>query len=807
MEGEQNNLRPYIEDFFRDLQLYDDYKNGHHYKDLLEGSIILFLEKENTYTAYEIYENFFMIYQITDEDKSHGHKTESIDISESNSLLKLVNVMKDYEENTGDLIEKQRDHFIHSVNVFILGLAIYASNHKYRNAFEAYVTDSPYKKYYKTADGEFSAEEFLYRWGIASLFHDIGYPVEIIGKQLSKFINDSSQSISQKYKVNTAVNFKNFNELNSIIKLDPKFPIIYRMDYPETNFIDVYKPTNLMAHQIFTDLYVDSDIRAIDEFDELNEYLYKLVVHLDGFVDYMTSNNFIDHGFFSSIFVLNSYGAIMQKHYLNDDEEKFDYYINKYAYFFYPVLNSATSILLHNYFRGTLNEKESKTDEFNLGKLEPMQNPLAFLLIFCDELQEWNRRPIGLKDKAKNHVHDIKININENQVLVDYIVKNSALGLNFSENKEELINNLLDVTSIFSNGLKVNITPYLDEKYPLEDISLSEVETPRILLRHVEEIARASHNRYNEIGKAHGNPDEPYESLSPKRKLSSIRQTKEFPMKLNLIGCEMVSENDPRDEYSLSDDELDFLAEREHEAWCREKRNVGYISHHDAFKRGLIDDAEYDRLCRTNEEGCETNKHNKIESPERNLYVHSNIIPYDELNQYSKNKDRRPFEDLPDNLKLIKNNPLKIVENRYKLFTVAMHNEYMDYIAGKKEVPEFKDLPFELQQINYKQTYLIAKYLNEIGYEIVEKDDERPAVTKFENNKETGYLAGREHNAWYLRKLNDGCTNGKNKDGTDNPRINPWDELDYSLKKPNMNTFKKLPKLCLKADLKIIKNK
>jgi hypothetical protein len=27
-------------------------------------------------------------------------------------------------------------------------------------------------------------EEFFYRWGLASLFHDVGYPVEIIGKQI-----------------------------------------------------------------------------------------------------------------------------------------------------------------------------------------------------------------------------------------------------------------------------------------------------------------------------------------------------------------------------------------------------------------------------------------------------------------------------------------------------------------------------------------------------------------------------------------------------------------------------------------------
>ena len=53
----ENNLKPYINDFFNDLELYDDYKNGHNYKDLLHASVIRFLDYENTYTAYDIYEN------------------------------------------------------------------------------------------------------------------------------------------------------------------------------------------------------------------------------------------------------------------------------------------------------------------------------------------------------------------------------------------------------------------------------------------------------------------------------------------------------------------------------------------------------------------------------------------------------------------------------------------------------------------------------------------------------------------------------------------------------------------------------
>ena len=34
-----NNLKEYVDKFFDELVLYDDYKNGHYYKDLLKAGI------------------------------------------------------------------------------------------------------------------------------------------------------------------------------------------------------------------------------------------------------------------------------------------------------------------------------------------------------------------------------------------------------------------------------------------------------------------------------------------------------------------------------------------------------------------------------------------------------------------------------------------------------------------------------------------------------------------------------------------------------------------------------------------------
>lgn len=81
------------------------------------------MEDETKENAFYVYELFFGAYRIS----LAGAR---------NPFLDLLDTLRDYEERAATLIEKQRDHFVHSLNVFILGLAIYAGNRNYRAAFE-----------------------------------------------------------------------------------------------------------------------------------------------------------------------------------------------------------------------------------------------------------------------------------------------------------------------------------------------------------------------------------------------------------------------------------------------------------------------------------------------------------------------------------------------------------------------------------------------------------------------------------------------------------------------------------------------
>ncbi|WP_407375887.1 RyR domain-containing protein [Methanobrevibacter sp.] len=754
----ENDLQKYVDNFFENLVLYDDQKNGHHYKDLFKAGIDVFLEKETAYNAYEIYQTFFMIYQITAEEKSETEKiTESSIVNEPNTLLELVKIMKKYEENTGDLIEKQRDHFIHSVNVFLLGLAIYAQNENYREAFQNYVLESPYKKYYRFKKDEISNEEFLYRWGVAALFHDIGYPVEIIGKQLNKFINDGVKSISSTYVADTAIDFKDFNEFNTIVKSDPNFADHFTEVYPNAKFLNLFKPTDIMAHKIATD------------FESYDVDVKKVAKHLDEFVIIMGENGFIDHGFFSAILVLNSYGHLMQK------------YAKNYDFFFYPIVDSATAILLHNYYRNVLQK-----EPFELPALHPTISPLAYLLILCDELQEWNRQPFGIKDKARSHVNDLTLTIDNERLDVDYIVHSGSMGLGFSEDKQELLKNVLFIPAIFKRGLNV-FTEVDQDKNIMREIVKSEINAPSTLLRNVELLAMKIHEQYIETATKQFNEDKkkkkitkkdeqkfkektkPFDQLSSHLKIANIRQARSIPRKLNMIGCELANKADKRPAITeFSKEEVIDLAIFEHDEWCEEKIGQGWTYG---------------------------------EPRDDSKLIHDCLVPWDDLTPEVQQYDIDPVENIPS---LVDSIGLKIVRSKIRMLTIEMHEFYQSKEKGTKD---FDELPEYIKYSNYKQADFLVKILAELGYDVVDVSAPGKAVELFDEEV-VEYLAEREHNAWYKLNVNLGWKYGSVRDEKlkINPNLVEWKLLKPKKKNINRRTFRNLPQMCKNVDLKIVKN-
>ena len=265
-----NNLIKYSNLFFDKLEVFEDLSRGHNYKVYLRQAILEFLDNETKKKAFDVYKTFFDSYRITLP-------------GESNPFIDLLDVLLSYEENAATLIAKQRDHYIHSVNVFILGLCIYTQNTNFRAAFDATNMDKTnYPFSYDTKH-----EEFFYRWGIASLFHDVGYPIEIIGKQVNNFMGFATD-VDAGAVVRSHLEFENFGGLNSIVEVIPKreFTKTYYDKYDSCVYVDLLKPIDLLSHKLHISLGVDlKDVKEA----------------LDSFVGIMAKSGFIDHGFYSAI--------------------------------------------------------------------------------------------------------------------------------------------------------------------------------------------------------------------------------------------------------------------------------------------------------------------------------------------------------------------------------------------------------------------------------------------------------------------------------------------------------------------------
>lgn len=562
-----NDMRRYVERFFDELEVFEDLERGHCCRIFISQAVYQFLYCETKENAFAVYRAFFDSYRITLKGAS-------------NPFIDLLDVLKNYEENAAVLIDRQRDHYIHSVNVFILGLCIYAQNKKYRDAFHKAAMDpADYPYAYQTKN-----EEFFYRWGLASLFHDVGYPVEIVGRQVNKFMDFATDVEGGREKVNVKISFGNFGKLNSIEEVLPKrtFTKCYFDRFEDSVYVDLLKPVDLLAHKLHT---------------ALGAPLCEMKFALDDFVNVMGRFGFIDHGYYSAIIVLKWYGYLIQS--ANYRPE----------YFYWPVLDSAGAILLHNCYKNMLQKKP-----FNLGPLEPTAYPIAYLLILCDELQEWNREAYGILDKKRVQAAQAKLKITEDALDITFVTREGTLPPDFSREKKKLLRRLLMLDALFET---VSVHCKAQSRNPLPQADTGPL--PRPSLSQLEALACAIHELYNEK-QLERHPEKPlkypdFDSLPDTLKYSNLRQAMDIPEKLRKMGLKLGPANAAGTQIDvIPADFVEYLAREEHAAWVEERRSTGWVL------------------------GERVDAQSKI-TPY--------LIPYDRLPEEIKQLDRDPVQNIP----------------------------------------------------------------------------------------------------------------------------------------------------------------
>ena len=192
----------------------------------------------------------------------------------------------------------------------------------------------------------------------------------------------------------------------------------------------------------------------------------------------MAASGFIDHGYYSALIILKWYGCAVQR--AGDDPRRF----------YWPVVDSATAILLHNYYRNALQKPP-----FSLPPMRAEDDPIAFLLILCDELQEWNREAHGILTRTFTLADTVNLSLREDYLAATFVTRRGRLPEKFCAEKKELLHKVLAVEEIFPLGLDVDaesLDAFAALRPQLQSLS------PRPLLRDLELLAIAIHARYNE---------------------------------------------------------------------------------------------------------------------------------------------------------------------------------------------------------------------------------------------------------------------------------------------------------------------
>lgn len=527
-----SNLRDSVKEFFSLLDIGSDRDKLHFYKEYIASAASEFLDGETKEKAFDVYSFFLDSYRIN--------------ISGDRSFIDLLDILRRYEENAALLSDKQRDHYIHSVNVFLLGLGIYAKSANFRMSFREYLdTGEKKERVFDTLH-----EEFFFRWGIAALFHDIGYPVEIVNNQINKYIGFVSGSDNKgRADAGPFLDYFDFSKINSINAFKEEYYEIpeYIIASGAGGGTDVSKPSGILACNIINSLVLDSN----EVYSKVNDFLLTMQKH-----------KFVDHGYYSALIVLKWYGELTQKKYGKD----------KLLYSY--ILDSAASIFLHNAYRNVF-----MREPFNLGKLEANLQPIAYLLILCDEAQEWNREAYGEKTRQLILVDSSKVDITPRQLDLHYITKKGVLNENFADDKAAFINKILDINRVFEDNIRITATT-LSEKF-IKDIATSRPNKfPRIMIEYIELIAVKIHEKYNETQKIRKPNSEvkfpTWESLPETLKYSNIRQARDIAMKLELINCYLAQDSLHDQVMDFSKDEIEYLAKVEHNHWVAERRNTGW---------------------------------------------------------------------------------------------------------------------------------------------------------------------------------------------------------------------------------------
>lgn len=271
--------------------------------------------------------------------------------------------------------EKHRLHFVHLINVYLLGLFLY---HKLREIKTAIINDiisSPNEIAYRNRvlnySGDSEEGEFHYRWRLAAISHDIGYPIEL-----------------------------SINEVNNLLTY---IEYLEKVQQDITNFSDFER-------------YNDWDI-----FNEIDISIPSIDMH--NYTSYQMRNPkfktvFHDHGIYGSLLFLRLMHELFDKEPNIIRETELGDVVFDDNLLHRALKKIAKAIALHSIDRDEGALEQSRVSNEKIYVLHG--DSLTWLLKISDELQEWYKWPkneVPANDEPLTPPN-LSITINENDILV-----------------------------------------------------------------------------------------------------------------------------------------------------------------------------------------------------------------------------------------------------------------------------------------------------------------------------------------------------------------------------------------------------
>lgn len=307
------------------------------------------------------------------EDAYHTKKTnwrkENLDLNNQFvfGLDRLQNYFREFTEFESVLYGvdgNYRDHVIHVFRVWLLGITLILNDDQ---DLAIKIQDLEFERIVK-GKSTVQKEEVVSMWAIIALCHDLGYPLEKAEKV--------NESVERMYRHLGKINIQKFS---AAFHLEHQFLNKFLLDFISSKVecqVEDQKGKNLEFLKAIEEKYDDYFRGKLSREDEeqyfINPKLYQTAIQTKYFIKFAKSLEYYSHGIISCTILLKSLFYFLESDFNIQERTKLSFEDARQFFIRREILRSIAA--------------HTCPEVYHL-----KVNTLPFLLILCDELQEWGR--------------------------------------------------------------------------------------------------------------------------------------------------------------------------------------------------------------------------------------------------------------------------------------------------------------------------------------------------------------------------------------------------------------------------------